>query len=109
MTAEHLIFVYKSQHKSGRYLYLKEKDVFACVPQGLLDAFGVPVFVMMFASSRHQSLPHVNKDELMEALRTKGYYLRIDLEPLEENLINVERRFRGLEPLSKEELAELFK
>ena len=39
----------------------------------------------------------------------KGYFLRIDLEDVEENLINQERKFRGMPLLSKEELSDLFK
>jgi len=107
--AERLVFVYKSQNKQGRYLYLKEKDVFSHIPAGLLDAFGVPLFVMMFALSKHKSLPKVKVEDLEKALDEKGYFLRIDLENLEENLVNQERIFRGLPSLSKEELADMFK
>lgn len=61
---ERLVFVYKSQTKNGRYLYLKEKDVFSHIPAQLLDAFGVPKFVMMFALSKHKNLPKVTPEEL---------------------------------------------
>jgi len=107
--SERLVFVYKSAKKRGRYLYLREKDVFAMVPSGLMDAFGAPQFVMMFALSKHKNLPKVSPEELEEALSSKGYFLRIDLDDTEENLINQERKFRGLEPLSKEEIADIFK
>ena len=107
--ADRLVFVYKSRKKQGRYLYLKEKDVFAHIPSGLLDAFGAPEFVMMFALSKHRELPKVKVEDLEEALDTKGYFLRIDIDDVEENLINQERKYRGLNPLSKEELSELFK
>ncbi|MGN0902836.1 MAG: YcgL domain-containing protein, partial [Succinivibrio sp.] len=107
--AERLVFVYKSQKKQGRYLYLKEKDVFSHIPSGLLDAFGAPQFVMMFALSKHRNLPKVKVEDLEKALDEKGYFLRIDLDDMSENLINEERKFRGLVPLSKEELSDLFK
>lgn len=106
---ERLVFVYKSKSKAGRYLYLNEKDVFSHIPSGLLDAFGVPVFVMMFALSKHRNLPRVNTQDLEQALDEKGYYLRIDLEDIEENLINQERRLKGLSPLSKDELMDMFR
>ena len=77
--AERLVFVYKSRNKQGRYLYLKEKDVFSHIPAGLLDAFGTPEFVMMFALSKHKTLPKVKVEDLEEALATKGYFLRIDI------------------------------
>ena len=38
--ADRLVFVYKSRNKQGRYLYLKEKDVFAHIPAGLLGVVG---------------------------------------------------------------------
>ena len=88
--SERLVFVYKSHNKQGRYLYLKEKDVFSHIPAALLDAFGTP-------------------EDLDKALEEKGYFLRIDLEDVEENLINQERKFRGMPLLSKEELSDLFK
>ena len=53
--------------------------------------------------------PSLEIEDLEEALNTKGYFLRIDLEDVEENLINQERKYRGLDPLSKEELSDLFK
>lgn len=107
--SERLVFVYKSHNKQGRYLYLKEKDVFSHIPVALLDAFGTPEFVMMFALSKHKSLPKVSVEDLDKALEEKGYFLRIDLEDVEENLINQERKFRGMPLLSKEELSDLFK
>ena len=107
--AERLVFVYKSRNKQGRYLYLKEKDVLSHIPAGLLDAFGTPEFVMMFALSKHKTLPKVKVEDLEEALATKGYFLRIDIDDVEENLINLERKYKGLEPLSKDELTSLFK
>ena len=106
--AERLVFVYKSKNKQGRYLYVKEKDVFSHIPAGLLDAFGEPVFVMMFALSKHKQLPKVDPQKLDCALDEKGYFLRIDVENVEENLVNLERKYRGLEPLSQDELNEFF-
>lgn len=106
---EKLVFVYKSPKKSRRmYLYLREKDVFSCVPSGLLDAFGAPQFVMMFALSRHKSLPKVSPEELSAALDSKGYFLRIDLEDVEENMLNIERKRLGLPPLEKEQIDGFF-
>ena len=47
--------------------------------------------------------------DLEKALDEKGYFIRIDLLSDEENLINQERKYRGLAPLSKEELDDMFK
>ncbi len=102
--SERLVFVYKSVQKPRHYLYLAQKDVFSNLPQGLLDAFGTPQFILTFALSKHKSLPKVDVLKLDEALSTKGYFLRIDLESEEEELINQERAYRGLPSLSKEEI-----
>ena len=64
---------------------------------------------MMFALSKHKHIEKISVPELQSALDEKGYFIRIDLETLEENLINQERRYRGLAPLSKEELDDMFK
>ena len=107
--ADRLVFVYKSASRPRRYLYLAEKDAFSGVPAGLLNAFGEPRFVMMFALGKRARLPRISPEQLEEALSTKGYLLRIDLESEEENLINQERIYRGLRPLDRDELRELFK
>lgn len=104
-----LVYVYKSEKKSGRYLYLNQKDMFSLVPTELLNAFGPLKYVMMFALSKHKHIEKISVPELQSALDEKGYFIRIDLETLEENLINQERRYRGLAPLSKEELDDMFK
>ncbi len=107
--ADRLVFVYRSAKKARRYLYLAEKDAFARLPSGLLDAFGPPEFVMMFALGRHRELPRVKPEDLEAALSDKGYYLRIDLEEEPtENLLNEERARRGLPPLTREHIDGFF-
>ncbi len=103
-----LVYVYKSLKKARAYLYLREKDVFACVPGGLLDAFGAPKFVMVFALSKRKDLPRVDPQVLAAALEEKGYFLRIDTESDEENLLNIERARLGLPPLERESISEFF-
>ena len=105
---ERLVFVYKSTKKARTYLYVKEKDVFAQVPAALMDAFGDPKFVMMFALSKRKSLPKISPAELAQALDDKGYFLRIDLQSEEENLLNLERKRLGLPPLEHDEIKEFF-
>ncbi|MCR5085139.1 MAG: YcgL domain-containing protein [Succinivibrionaceae bacterium] len=107
--AERMVYVYKSGRKAGRYLYIAEKDVFSHIPSGLLDAFGAPQFVMVFALSGRRSLPRVDPAALEAALSSKGYYLRIDTtDVVEENLLNEERRRQGLPPLSEESIHSFF-
>ncbi|HIV14666.1 MAG TPA: YcgL domain-containing protein [Candidatus Avisuccinivibrio pullicola] len=103
-----LVYVYKSRRKARTYLYLKEKDAFSTVPSGLMDAFGAPHFVMVFALEKRRELPKVKIEDLRLALNDKGYFLRIDLEEEEENLLNVERARHGLPPLEKERIDAFF-
>ncbi len=106
--SERLVYVYKSAQKERRWLYLAEKDVFSHIPDGLLNAFGQPKFVMMFALSKHPNLPKITPEQLEQALNEKGYLLRIDVESEEESLINQERKYRGLPPLTREQLNDFF-
>ena len=106
--SDRIVFVYKSLSKARRFLYLAEKDAFATVPSALLDAFGPPKFVMMFALNKHKELPRVKPEELEKNLSEKGYFLRIDLMTEEENLLNEERRWRGLPPLDQDKVQDFF-
>ena len=88
--------------KPRHYLYLAQKDVFSDIPSGLLNAFGVPKFMMMFALSKHKTLPKVSVEKLEEALATtKGYFLRIDLK-VRRKISSIKKRvYNGLKLLSK--------
>lgn len=106
--AEQLVYVYKSKKKLRSYLYIKEKDVFSHIPSGLLDAFGVPEFIMMFSLSKRRQLPRVSVDTLSKALEQKGYFIRIDLDDPDENMLNIERKRLGLPPLETDKIADYF-
>ena len=55
----------------------------------------------MFALSKKRNLVKITHEELSKALTEKGYFLRIDIEDEEENLLNQERKRLGLPPLEK--------
>lgn len=105
---ETIVFVYKSEKRPRTYLYMNRKNDFSPLPEGMLDVFGIPKFVMMFELSRHPNLPRVSPEELSRALEERGYLLRVDTENEAENMINQERAYRGLPPLTKEELLSFF-
>lgn len=105
---ERLVYVYKSNKKLRTYLYTKVKDNFSHIPSGLMDAFGAPQFVMVFALKKERALQKVTFEELSQALDNKGYLLRIDLEDPEENMLNQERIRRGLPPLDQDKIADYF-
>lgn len=105
---DRLVYVYKSRRKLRTFLYVPEKDVFSHIPSGLMDAFGAPEFVMVFALHKERKLQKITPEELTKALDEKGYLLRIDLESEEENMLNQERARRGLPPLEKEQISDYF-
>ena len=105
---ERLVYVYKSRRKMRTYLYVPEKDVFSHIPSGLMDAFGAPEFIMVFALHKHRKLQKITPEELECALNEKGYLLRIDLEDEEENMLNQERARHGLPPLEKDQIHDFF-
>lgn len=105
---DRLVYVYKSKRKLRTFLYVAEKDVFSHIPSSLMDAFGIPEFVMVFALKKDRKLQKISPEELTRALDEKGYLLRIDLECEEENLLNQDRIRRGLPPLEKEQISEYF-
>ncbi|MBQ9275490.1 MAG: YcgL domain-containing protein [Succinivibrio sp.] len=103
-----IVYVYKSSKRLRGYLYLREKDDFSVLPEALFTAFGMPQFLMMFALKKHPVLPKITPEQLQAALDEKGFLLRIDTEEDEESLINEERRYRGLPPLTREQLNDFF-
>ena len=80
---DQLVFVYKSLKKNNMFLYLARKDAFADVPSGLLDAFGAPKFVLMFALSKKRTLVKVTHEELSRAslLKTPQEVLAVFEQP----------------------------
>lgn len=105
---DRLVYVYKSRRKLRTFLYIDQKDVFSHIPEGLMSAFGDPVFVMVFALRPERQLQKISAEELTKALDEKGYLLRIDLESEEENMLNIERQRKGLPPLEQEKISEFF-
>ena len=53
---DRLVYVYKSRRKLRTFLYVPEKDVFSHIPAALMDAFGAPEFVMVFALKKERKL-----------------------------------------------------
>lgn len=105
---ERLAYVYKSRRKMRTFLYVPEKDVFSHIPSGLMDAFGVPEFVMVFKLYKERKLQKITAEDLIKAFDEKGFMLRIDLESEEDNMLNQERARLGLPPLEKDQITDYF-
>ena len=69
-------YVYKSLEKEGTFLYLGEKDRFDLLPDGLLNLFGKPGFVLEFELTPDRRLAQADARQVTAELHERGYYLQ---------------------------------
>lgn len=79
-----LCAIYKSKKKEGMYLYVEKRGDFSLIPETLLTAFGVPIFVMLFNLKGAKQLVNAQNDEVLEKIKQQGFYLQM---PKEENIL----------------------
>ncbi len=70
-------WIYRSSRKEELYVYLRAKDGFAELPEGLRRLLGTPEFVMDLDLHGDRQLARVDVQKVMEGLRTQGYYLQM--------------------------------
>jgi uncharacterized protein YcgL (UPF0745 family) len=78
-------FVYKSLRKPDTYLYLRERDAFALLPEQVLAPLGQLAFVMEVALTPERKLARVDADVVRRNLGTRGFHLQFpdtQLDPL---------------------------
>ncbi|AKD41267.1 YcgL domain-containing protein [Pasteurella multocida] len=75
-----LCAIYKSTRKMGTYLYVAKRDQFDAVPEVLRNAFGPPIFVMMFNLAGEKALINAEKAEVRKQIETQGFYLQMPKE-----------------------------
>jgi len=75
-------------------LYVPKKDNFEDVPEPLMQMFGRPELVTILALDKHERLGMVDKQNLIDELSEKGFYLQVP--PKEENLLETHRESLGL-------------
>lgn len=76
--------IYKSPQKEGMYLYVAKRDQFDAVPEALRQMFGKPQFVMLFHLDGEKLLKRAKNAEVLQAIKTQGYFLQMPPPP--ENL-----------------------
>lgn len=76
--------IYKSSKKDEMYLYIarpdpadESQDIFANIPEVLLQAFGRTTFVMHLQLSETRKLARVPILSVLEALENQGYYVQM--------------------------------
>jgi len=69
--------VYKSERKTGSYLYVKIKDDFEKVPAALRDMLGELEFVMDLDLASRDKLGYADIDEVTRLLDEQGFFLQM--------------------------------
>jgi uncharacterized protein YcgL (UPF0745 family) len=69
--------VFRSSRKDYTYLYLAEGSRLEDLPHSLIDAFGVPEFVIDLKLSPEQRLASEDVLEVMKNLRQQGFHLQL--------------------------------
>ena len=78
-------FVYKSLRKPDTYLYLRERDAFALLPEPVLAPLGRLEFVMEVALTPERKLARADVAVVRENLAVRGFHLQFpetQLDPL---------------------------
>ena len=65
---------------------------------------GKPKFMLSFELSAERKLVKIDAKTLIDKLLDQGYYLRIDTALEENNLLNEDRKRRGLDTVKNEKL-----
>jgi hypothetical protein len=72
-----LCFIYKSLKKSDTYLFLKDKDEFADVPESLQNILGKLEFVMEVDLAEREKLARIDAKQVRQQLQQQGFYLQL--------------------------------
>jgi uncharacterized protein YcgL (UPF0745 family) len=78
-------FVYKSLRKPDTYLYLRERDAFALLPEQVLAPMGRLEFVMELEVTPERKFARVDAQVLRSNLAGQGFHLQFpdtQLDPL---------------------------
>ncbi|MEE9326851.1 MAG: YcgL domain-containing protein [Cocleimonas sp.] len=70
-------FVYRSNLKTGMYLYLPEKDDFSNVPESLMKLLGDMDFSFEFDLSKGRKLVKAESEEVLRIMSESGYFLQM--------------------------------
>jgi uncharacterized protein YcgL (UPF0745 family) len=69
--------IFKSPRKEEMYLYVDKRQGLAEVPAALLERFGKPVPIMTMILSPEKPLARAKVEDVMAAIREKGFYLQM--------------------------------
>lgn len=72
-----LCAVYRSPKKAFMYLFVKQRDDFSDIPEGLLKKFGTPQLVTIVNLATKDKLAYADLETVKERLNEQGYYLQL--------------------------------
>lgn len=72
-----LCAVYRSPKKAFMYLFVKQRDDFSDIPEGLLKTFGTPQLVTIVNLATKNKLAYADLETVKERLNEQGYYLQL--------------------------------
>lgn len=72
-----ICYIYKSARRAETYLYIRDQDEFAPVPETLLEALGTLTMVMQLDLAATGRLAQANPDEVIRQIASNGYYLQM--------------------------------
>jgi uncharacterized protein YcgL (UPF0745 family) len=70
-------FIYKSLKKQDVYLYLRNQDDFACLPDALQDSLGRLEFVFSLEITPERKLASADPAAVIDNLHKRGYFLQL--------------------------------
>ncbi len=85
-----LCVIYKSPKKAFTYLFVKSRDDFSSVPEGLMQTFGTPALVTIVNLSTKDKLAMADIDKVKTNLVEQGFYLQ--LPPPQEDLLKEHKK-----------------
>lgn len=80
-----LCVIYKSLKKEHTYLFVKTRDDFSAVPEGLMSTFGRPNLVTIINLATKDKLGFADLEKVKASLVEQGFYLQ--LPPPKEDLL----------------------
>lgn len=84
-----LCVVYKSAKKDETYLFVKQRDDFSAVPEGLMKIFGTPMLVTIINLAKKDKLAISDIEKVKQNLESDGFFLQ--LPPPKEDLLKTHK------------------
>jgi len=83
------VYIYRSSKKEGLYVYLKEREALATLPEAVTRQLGNPEFAMELDLSPDKKLSQEDTTTVLANLEAQGFHLQMprDIEGLIEDVL----------------------